>query len=108
MILSILKKYVWVINLILIISIAYVLALIVNDKLSKAIYSPTVNAASDNVGNNQKFARLNTKRQNRAYYDAILQRNVFGLEPGSYRAPSSTALDGKAPRTDLSVELLGT
>ncbi|MGI9533610.1 MAG: type II secretion system protein GspC [Thermodesulfobacteriota bacterium] len=107
MILSILKKYVWVINLVLIISIAYVLALIVNDKLSKTIYSPAVNAVSENAYNSDKFVRLKTKQPNRAYYDAILQRNVFGLVPGSLQTNNST-LGGKVPKTDLNVELLGT
>ena len=106
MILSILKKYVWVINLVLIISIAYVLALVVNDKLSTSIYSPAVNGISEKV-NNDRSVRLNTKGHNRAYYETILQRNIFGLDPRTFQKDSTT-IDGKAPKTDLSVELLGT
>ena len=107
MIVSILKKYVWIINLVLIISIAYVLALIVNDKLSKSIYSPVANAISDNGENSKKFVQLKTKQPGRIYYDAILKRNIFGLEPGSFQS-TSTSIDSKAPKTDLKVELLGT
>jgi len=107
MIVSILKKYVWIINLVLIICIAYVLALIVNDKLSKNIYSPVANAVSENGNSSQKLVRLKTKQPNRDYYNAILKRNIFGIEPGSFQ-PTASTINPKAPKTDLNVELLGT
>ena len=108
MILSILKKYVWVVNLVLIIAIAYVLALIVNDKLSKSIYSPAVNTTSDNTHRPENLVDLKTKPQNRAYYDVILKKNIFGLETENLQSNSSTISDSVLPKTDLKVELLGT
>jgi len=105
MFLSLLKKYVWVVNLVLIVAIAYVVALAVNDKIGDKIYSPSKDILSDNYTSN-KFVRLKTTQPNRAYYEVILTRNIFGLDNVSFS--DSQGSDGDAPKTNLNIELLGT
>ncbi len=105
MYLSLLKKYVWVVNLVLIVAIAYVVALAVNDKIGDKIYSPSKDILSDNYTSN-KFVRLKTTQPNRAYYEVILTRNIFGLDNVSFS--DSQGSDGDAPKTNLNIELLGT
>jgi general secretion pathway protein C len=105
MFLSLFKKYVWVVNLVLIVAIAYVVALAVNDKIGDKIYSPSKDVLSDNNTSN-KFVRLKTTQPNRAYYEVILTRNIFGLDHASFS--DSLGSDGNAPKTNLNIELLGT
>lgn len=111
MLLSLFKKYVWLVNLILIMAIAYVVALAINDKVSDGIYTPSKDILSDN-NNSNKFVRLKTTQPNRAYYEVILTRNIFGLESANFSTdtPSSNggAGGGDAPKTNLNIELLGT
>lgn len=108
MFLSLFKKYVWLVNLILIIAIAYVVALAVNDKIGDKIYSLSDVTLSDNDAS-EKYARLKTTQPNRAYYEVILTRNIFGLDSASLlNSDGSTGADGEAPKTSLNIELLGT
>lgn len=108
MLLSLFKKYVWVVNLVLIVAIAYVVALAVNDKIGDKIYSLSKDVLSDNNTSN-KFVRLKTTQPNRAYYEVILTRNIFGLDNASFSdSLGSTGSDGNAPKTNLNIELLGT
>jgi len=108
MLLSLFKKYVWLVNLVLIVAIAYVVALAVNDRIGDNIYSPSKNILSDN-DNSNKFVRLKTTQPSRAYYEVILTRNIFGLDSGSFSdADGSTGENGDAPKTNLDIELLGT
>ena len=79
MLLSLFKKYVWLVNLILIAAIAYVVALAINDKVSDGIYSPSKDILSVD-GSSDKFVRLKTTQPNRAYYEVILTRNIFSHE----------------------------
>ena len=108
MLLSLFKKYVWLVNLILIVAIAYVVALAINDKVSDGIYSPSKDIHSVD-GSSDKFVRLKTTQPNRAYYEVILTRNIFGLENTSFSDTNSAdGASGDAPKTNLSIELLGT
>ena len=108
MFLSLFKKYVWLVNLILIVAIAYVVALAVNDKIGDSIYSPSQNILSDN-DNSNKFVRLKTTQPNRAYYEVILTRNIFGLDNTTFSDTNgSGGANGDAPKTNLNIELLGT
>lgn len=110
MILSLVKKYTWVINVLLIIAIAYVLALIVNDRLKKKIFSPMdIEASGSKQQNPNRYARLNQKQPKKAYYDIILKSNIFGISNssgGGYSGSGSN--DGSAPMTSLNIELIGT
>ena len=108
MLLSLFKKYVWLVNLLLIVAIAYVVALAVNDKIGDSIYSPSKDILSDN-DNSNKFVRLKTTQPNRAYYEVILTRNIFGLDNSTFQNTDATGgASGDAPKTSLNIELLGT
>jgi general secretion pathway protein C len=103
MITSVLKKYIWVINLILIAGIAYTLALIVNDKIKAGIF--TTQTETGIFSNPKDFVDGRRKQvASRTSYDVILKRNIFGLQTTS----SSTSLMQDAPQTTLNLELLGT
>ncbi len=108
MLLSLFKKYVWLVNLLLIVAIAYVIALAVNDKIGDSIYSPSKDILSGN-DNSNKFVRLKTTQPNRAYYEVILTRNIFGLDNTTFsNTDGSGGASGDAPKTNLNIELLGT
>ncbi len=108
MILTILKKYIWVINLILLAGLSYATAQIVNDRIrekvspqaSAAMASSKVFSTEENVDN-----RIN-QLSSRSSYNVILKRNVFGLR---YTSLGPGALDpNSVPQTTLNLELLGT
>jgi general secretion pathway protein C len=108
MFLSLFKKYVWLVNLILIVAIAYVVALAVNDRIGDSIYSPSKDILSDN-DNSNKFVRLKTTQPNRAYYEVILTRNIFGIDRRTFSdSDGLSGANGEAPKTNLNIELLGT
>ncbi|MBI2487208.1 MAG: hypothetical protein HYW01_09670 [Deltaproteobacteria bacterium] len=103
MIASVLKKYIWVINLILIAGIAYTLAQIVNDKIKAEMFgtqSETVTFSNSNNFEDAKSKQIAA----RSSYDVILKRNIFGLQSAS----SGTSIIQDAPQTTLNLELLGT
>ncbi|GIW46524.1 MAG: hypothetical protein KatS3mg078_0401 [Deltaproteobacteria bacterium] len=106
MLLSIVKRYVWVLNLILLMGIAYVLTQIVHDKIREKV-SPPFNMLTDsrNKGLEEiKVTRANT-RYTRNQYDVILKKNIFGVKNTSI----STGINPEEARpTTLHLELLGT
>lgn len=110
MIFSLFKKYIWLINIILIVAIAYLVASMFNNRLKSEIFSPEKFSTSERVENSKnKFAVLDQKKYNRTYYDLILKRNIFG---GTNSTTSGSSLqsknDSSAPETSLNIELLGT
>ena len=108
MLYSLLKKYVWVINLVLIIVLAYVIALTINDKVSSKIFSHTANAITESNDQSDKLVRIKSVQPVRAYYNIILDKNIFGVDAANFRTGNTDSADGAAPKTDLNVELLGT
>ncbi len=108
MIISIFKKYVWILNVFILILIAYLVASMINDSIREKLYSPENVVAKVNQQNvSEKFKDLDTRTPPRSYYDIILNNNIFGevatLEPGSQEQSG-----GEAPKTSLNVQLLGT
>lgn len=102
-------KHIWVINVILIIAVAYVFARIVNDKLSNGIYNPTAITKANNVNKFKSFAYAKTKEHDRTYYDIILKNNIFVPNRNVSRSRNKNpSLPNKPQTTDLKVELLGT
>ncbi len=108
MLLPVLKKYVWVINLLLIVAISYSIAAMINNGLREKIESGTQTHFGDHLYE-EKYGRINIPYRSRDYYDQILKNNLFGeaadveIEPTDY-IPS----DGDVPKTSLKLELLGT
>ncbi len=102
-------KHIWVLNVILIIAVAYVFARIVNDRLSKGIYHPTAITKADNLNKFKGFVHAKTKEHDRTYYDIILKNNIFVPNKNVSRSRfKNVSLPNEPQVTDLKVELLGT
>lgn len=107
MIASVIKKYIWVINLILLAGISYTTAKIVTDRIKEAV-TPSVSEAF-------AYSRLspenrldgNLKHSSpRSSYNVILTKNIFNLKRTSLG--SSGLSVNEVPQTTLKLELLGT
>ena len=112
MISAILKRYIKVVELIIIALIAIVFVLIVHDNFVKP--SLSTSKIAQNTGkpkniNSAKFAG-NNRPKPRNYYKPILVSNIFGLKNVriSDTVPKPGAPDGEAPETKLNIELIGT
>ncbi len=112
MISAILKKYIKVVELILIALIAIVFVLIVHDNFVKP--SLSTGKISQNTGKpkNIDSAKIagNNRPKPRNYYMPILVSNIFGLKNVSISntTPKPGTPDGEAPETKLNIELIGT
>ncbi len=107
MVLSLLKKYIWIINVILIIAIAYVIAGLISDKVKGKISTgETVRIESSEIEN--KYKSIKTKVPSRRHYDAIIERNLFGVGADGGGESGDFEGDETAPNTSLNLELLGT
>ncbi|HSE83613.1 MAG TPA: type II secretion system protein GspC [Thermodesulfobacteriota bacterium] len=108
MILSFLKKYIFVVNLILLAAIALVVAQIVNDKVKDKVSPPPgggIEAGLDSGKKNYADEKPSLI-SSRSSYDVILERNIFGLK-STASEPSKLNPD-EVPQTTLNLELLGT
>ena len=113
MLVTILKKYVWVINLLLLTGLAYLAALTVNQKLQGVVSSPGAIASQKLDQGNPGRQRDTSVRRPRSYYDLILTRNIFGI---SDLSDASAPAEGGAgpgsqealPDSTLNIVLLGT
>lgn len=108
MIVSILKKYIWVINLILLAGLSYSIAQIVSDRIKEKVSSPLAEArlTSGVVSEDGNAANRPNQLYSRASYNVILKRNIFGLRNTSLG--SSDLNPNSVPQTTLNLELLGT
>lgn len=112
MLLFLLKKYVWVVNVLLIVAIAYSLAGMINGALRDRIESGAASAPGGEAYKS-RYEDVKVPYRARSYYDPIVTTNLFGAAasgaapPGAGAAPGTSA-GGAAPKTSLSLELLGT
>lgn len=112
MISAILKRYIKVVELIIIALIAIVFVLIVHDNFVKPSLSTSKivqNTGKPKNINSAKFAG-NNRPKPRNYYKPILVSNIFGLKNVhiSDTTPKPGASDGEAPESKLNIELIGT
>ncbi len=106
MLVTILKKYVWVINLCLITGLAYLAAVTVNQKIEGMISSPRAAASQKFLDDGESKPESSAKRAI-SYYHVILTRNIFGitnLSDAGLPGGSQEAL----PDSTLNIVLLGT
>ncbi|MFI5322309.1 MAG: type II secretion system protein GspC [Thermodesulfobacteriota bacterium] len=107
MLATILKKYLWIINLCLLTGLAYFAALIVNQKIEGMISSPGAVASQKfNISGTKDKQDTITKHPT-SYYRIILTRNIFGitnLSDAGHKGSGQEAL----PDTTLNLVLLGT
>ena len=112
MLVTILKKYVWVINLILLTGLAYTLASTVNGHIEGKLKSTSASAAAKfETENTSTKSKIQGKKQE-SYYNMITSRNIFGLTStsgGGGQLPTSpNGASEEPPETTLNLELLGT
>jgi type II secretory pathway component PulC len=106
MFVTILKKYVWVINLCLLTGLAYLAAVAVNQKIEGMISSPRA-VASQKFPDDREGKPESSAKRARSYYHVILTRNIFGitnLSDAGLPGGSQEAL----PDSKLNIVLLGT
>lgn len=113
MFVTLLKKYVWVLNLLLLTGLAYLAALTVNQKLQGVVSSPGAIASQKLDRGSPGRQRDTGVRRPRSYYDLILTRNIFGitnLADASAPAGGGAGAGGQEalPDSTLDIVLLGT
>lgn len=107
MIASVIKKYIWIINLILLAGISYTIAKTVTDRIKEVVTPPTSEALAFSKLSPENPLDSNFKHSSpRSSYDVILERNIFNLKRTSLGS-SGLSLN-EVPRTTLKLELLGT
>lgn len=111
MLLFLLKKYVWVVNALLLVAISYLVAGMINDALRDRIESGAT-AATGGDAYKSRYEDVKVPRRPRSYYDPIVATGLFGAAAGdaSPRSGAASALSAgeSAPDTSLKLELLGT
>ena len=111
MLVTILKKYIWVINLILLTGLAYLLATTVNRQIEGKLKPSDAVAYQkfDTAGLNNKNKTLRKKPE--SYYSIITARNIFGIASGSSSSSVAASANGTSeefPESSLNLVLLGT
>ncbi len=107
MFVTILKKYVWVVNLILLAVLAYLLALSVNGKIHDKVTSQNAEASQKFFPSENIETRKSNKIASLSSYQIILKRNIFGVS----ETQSSDQLEANPdslPESNLNLVLLGT
>lgn len=107
MLATILKKYVWVINLCLLTGLAYLAAATVNQKIEGMISSPRASASQKLLQDERDKKPGSAAKHAVSYYRVILTRNIFGITNLSDSNMSSTGQEA-LPDTTLNIVLLGT
>jgi len=111
MVLFVLRKYVWVVNVLLIVAIAYSVSATINNGLRDKIESDKGGLTGEHIYK-EKYGRVKIPYRSREHYDSILRTNLFGT--GGYAGQmgtgnSSEVFEGEiTPKTSLKLELLGT
>ncbi len=111
MVLLVLRKYVWVVNVLLIVAIAYSVSATINNGLRDKIESDKGGLTGEHLYK-EKYGQVKIPYRSREYYDSILRTNLFGtggyagqIETGGF----SEVFEGEVtPKTSLKLELLGT
>lgn len=108
MFVTILKKYIWALNLLLLTALAYIAALTVNQKIEGMVTSPGANAS-------QKFSTPVNSSTNEpnvkhplSYYNVIMARNIFGIASLSAGDETPGHNHEALPDSTLNIVLLGT
>ena len=107
MFLTIIKRYVWVVNLILLASLAYLLALSVNSKIQGKVTSLNAEASQKFFPDKNKSTRDN-KIAPITSYSIIAKRNIFGISESMDSSDVLAANPDALPESNLNLVLLGT
>src|SRR3990172_7452742 len=81
MIASVIKRYIWVINLILLAGISYTIAKIATDRIKDAVTPPVSEAFASSMLSPENRLDSNLKQLSpRSSYNVILTKNIFNLK----------------------------
>jgi general secretion pathway protein C len=107
MLVTILKRYVWVVNLILLAALAYLLALSVNAKIQGNVSSQKAEASQNFFPSENNETRRSNKITPLSSYQIILKRNIFGISETESSEKIGANPDA-LPESNLNLVLLGT
>ncbi len=107
MLVTILKKYVWVVNLVLLAVLAYLLALSVNGKIQGKVTSQNAEASQMFFPSENTKTRRSNKITSLSSYQIILKRNIFGVSE-TLSSDNVEANPDSLPESNLNLALLGT
>lgn len=107
MFVTILKKYVWVFNLILLAALAYLLAINVNAKIKGEVnsYNADTTQSFFPADNNKRKTKKNIPLSS---YEIIVKRNIFGVSDPSGSPEVVSANPESLPESNLNLILLAT
>ncbi len=105
MLATILKKYIWIINLCLLTGLAYLAATTVNQRIEGMISSPRASASQKFFQDERDNKSASTAKHPLSYYNVILTRNIFGI---TNLSDSKMTNQDALPDTTLNIVLLGT
>ena len=108
MLVTILKRYVWVINLILLAALAYLLALSVNAKIQGEVTSHNAEASQNFFPDETKNRQKTNKNIPLSSYSIIATRNMFGVSDQADSSEVVSANPDALPESNLNLVLLGT
>jgi len=108
MLTTILKKYVWVINLILLAVLAYLLAVNVNGMVQSKVTSNNAEASQNFFPTNNSNNKGTNKITPISNYQIIAKRNIFGVSEESESQDILSANPDELPESNLNLILLGT
>ncbi len=107
MLVTILKRYVWVFNLVLLAAIAYLLALNVNAKIKGEVTSLNAQASQNFFPAENSRNRVKTNIP-LSSYEIIVKRNIFGISNPAGSSDVVSANPESLPESSLNLILLGT
>ena len=105
---TILKKYVWVVNLILLAVLAYLLAVNVNGMVQSKVTSNNAEASQNFFPDDTSKKKGTKKITLISNYQIIAKRNIFGVSEESESSDILAANPDALPESNLNLILLGT
>jgi len=105
---TILKKYVWVVNLILLAVLAYLLAVNVNGMVQSKVTSNNAEASQNFFPTNNNKNQGTNKITPISNYQIIAKRNIFGVSEESESQDTLLTNPDTLPESNLNLILLGT
>ncbi len=108
MLVTILKRYVWLLNLILLAALAYLLALNVNAIIKGEVSSNTAEASQNFFPADDGNKRKTNKNVPLSNYEVILKRNIFGISDTKESSEVVSANPESLPESNLNLILLAT
>ena len=108
MFVTILKKYVWVLNLLLLAALAYLLAVNVNAKIKGEVTSSSAEASQNFFPKGNSNTKKKSENVPLSSYEVVVNRNIFGVTDPSEAPEVVSANPESLPESNLNLILLAT